>query len=433
MPKEKQVKLNYPQSKFIFSNDLNVCIKGTWGCGKSLAGLIAANIECENIPNNLYLIIRKEYCDLRDSTMKDWDAEFGDRHPIVGNDVRYPNGSVLMFRHGDDINALKNANLGGALMIQAEEMCEEDFYFLRGRLRRKEGTRQLRLECNYDGHNWIYKLFNEMKIGELITTNTFDNEMNLPADYIESLKKLPDRMQRIHLYGSDEESTGLVFDEFRAHKHLIAPYKLPTEFERVFALDHGLTNPTAVLWGAIDYDGKIYIFDEHYEAGKLISYHSAQIKLRGNASTRFIDPSCFNKIASQNRIYSIAEEYADNGIQFQPANNEVLAGINRVNEYFKSDMLFIFKNCTNTIREIESYKWKELKPGSEHNRPEEPVKRNDHAMDALRYLVMSRPQATAKPPASEYKTHDERIFDNIQKQIKRQQEEERQQESEMYI
>ena len=40
------------------------------------------------------------------------------------------------------------------------------------------------------------------------------------------------------------------------------------------------------------------------------------------------------------------------------------------------------------LEEIVDYKWKELKHGFEtKNLPEEPIKKNDHAMDCLRYLV----------------------------------------------
>lgn len=392
------IKLNHKQDEFIFSESEFVCIKGTWGCGKSLAGLIAVDRECQENPGNLYLICRKEWVDLRDSTMKDWASEIG--RPIVSNDVRYPNGSIVMFRHGDDINSLKNSNLGGALMIQAEEMSEEDFWFIKGRLRRKQGTRQLRLECNYDGHNWIYRLFNKEKIGHLITTNTFDNEKNLPSDYIPGLMKLPKKLQERHLYGSDADMEGAVWDEYSEAKHVVAPFEIPQGWTRIIALDHGATNPTAVLWGAVDYDENVFIFDEHYEAGKVVSYHADQIKARSieGISDWLIDPACMAKTNPKNgQLYSVWDEYNDNGLgKFRPANNAVLAGLNRVNEYFKGKRLFIFKNCVNLIREIESYKWQKLKPGQEKNEPDAPVKKNDHACDALRYLIMSRPEASEK-------------------------------------
>lgn len=387
------IRLNKKQDEFIFSTAETVCIKGTWGCGKSLAGLIAADRECQEHANNLYLICRKEWVDLRDSTMKDWASEIG--RPIVGNDVRYPNGSILMFRHGDDLNSLKNTNLGGALIVQAEEENEETFYFIQGRLRRKEGTRQLRLECNYDGKNWIYKLFNQNKIGHLVLTNTFDNESNLPPDYIARLMKMPKKLQERHLYGSDADTEGQVWDEYSEGKHVIDPFEIPSEWSRIVVLDHGVTNPTAVLWVAVDFDGNCIVYDEHYEAGKIVSYHASKIKARDNARVEdwLIDPSCAAKTNQRDgRIFSIIDEYEDNGIYFRPANNNVLAGINRVNEYFKSGRLRIFKNCTRLIDEVGEYKWKKLKPGEQKNEPDAPVKRKDHACDALRYAIMSRPE-----------------------------------------
>lgn len=397
---QKIRELTKPQDEFIFAIDEFVFLKGTWGCGKSLAGLIAACRECEEYPNNLYLIIRKEWVDLRDSTMKDWMDEFGDMYPIIGNDARLPNGSILMFRHGDDINALKNVNLGGALMVQGEEMTEDDFWFLKGRLRRKEGTRQLRVECNYDGHNWIYRLANEKKKsdgspfegGKLITTNTFDNKKNLPDDYIPGLMKLPKNLRDRHLYGSDADMEGVVWSEFDRSRHVIDPFYIPNQWKKLIALDHGVTNPTAVIFSAVDWDGTVIIYDEHYEAGKPVSYHAEAIKNRKIEDGRYwIDPSCFAKTQSKDRDYrSIADEYKDYGVIFNPADNTLLTGINRVNEFFKTDKIKIFRSCENTIREIENWKWRKLKPGVYKNQPDEPMDKDDHLCDCIRYIIMSR-------------------------------------------
>lgn len=373
-----------------------------------MAGLLSANKECEEISNNLYLVIRKEWVDLRDSTLHDWNSWIGKLVDGEKN-VKYTNGSVLMFRHGEDLNALKNINLGGCLMVQAEEMTEDDFWFLNGRLRRQEGTRQLRLECNYDGHNWIYQQFNIKKIGTLLTTNTFDNEANLPPDYIPNLKLLPKRLQERYLYGSDADMEGRVWDEFSYDKNVRDPFYIPSGWDKIVVLDHGFSNPTAILWGAIDWDGNIFIYDEHYEAGKVISHHAEQIKKRDNSEVRrwFIDPSCSARTQQKKyesgivELHSIIDEYRDCGIRFEPADNTLLAGINRVNECFKSGRLVIFKNCVNTLREVENWKWRRIKPGVQSDQPEEPVNKDDHTCDCLRYLLMSRMQAT------EFKTEKE--------------------------
>ncbi len=403
-PEPKEMFLTYQQDKFIFAKDEFVCLKGTWRSGKSLAALWAVDKECEENPCNLYLVARKEWPDLRDSTLHDWNKFVG--RPIDGTrNVHYPNGSVLMFRHGDDLNSFKNVTLGGALMIQAEEMIEEDFWFLKGRLSRKEGTNRLRLECNYDGHNWIYRLFNKEKIGTLITTNTFDNEANLPPDYIPGLMKLPKKLQERHLYGSDADMEGIVWEEFSYAKNVLAPFHIPSSWKKVVILDHGFTNPTAVIWIALDWDGNAYIYDEHYEAGEPISYHAQQVKLRDNSNVKkwLIDPSCAARTQQKKyangkiKIHSILDEYKEEGIKFEPADHTQLTGINRANEDFKDSKLFIFKSCVNTIDEVSNWKWKTLKPGVQKNSPDEPVDYRNHTCDCIIYFENSRIQATEFP------------------------------------
>ena len=397
-------KLLKPQDSFIFSKAKFPAIVGTWGCGKSLAGLYAANLECENNPNSLYLIIRKEFVDLRDSTMQDWTNEIG-RVWDGNKNVNYENGSVLMFRHGSDIDSLKNTNLSGALFIQAEEMTEQEFWFVCGRLRRKTGSLQLRLEANYNGHNWIYKLWKKKDIvvpyGSMITaddfhlteTCTLDNKENLPAAYIASLEMLPEKLKRRHYLGSWDEAQGLVYDEYSENKHNVEPIHIPTEWEKGFVLDHGFTNPTAVLWYAIDWDGNIWLYDEHYEREKPPSHHADRIKERGLKSG-LCDPSIFSKTQSRganSQIFSIADEYRDFGITLRPATRgSDESGIARVNEFFKAGKIRVFKHMKNFTEEINNWKYKTANQKIMTNAPEEPEDKDNHLMDCLKYLIVSR-------------------------------------------
>lgn len=406
---EKQ--LLFPQDQFIFSKAKFPAIVGTWGCGKSLAGLYAANLECENHPNSLYLIIRKEFVDLRDSTMQDWTNEIG-RAWDGNKNVNYDNGSVLMFRHGSDIDSLKNTNLSGALFIQAEEMTEEEFWFVCGRLRRKQGSLQLRIEANYNGHNWIYKLWKKRDINippgsmitaddfHLIETNTLDNKENLPASYIASLEMLPEKLKRRHYLGSWDEAQGLVYDEFSENKHVVQPFDIPETWERGFVLDHGFTNPTAVLWYAIDYDGNIILWDEHYEREKPPSYHAEQI-LKRELQNGYCDPSVFAKTQSRGHssdLFSIADEYRDFGVNLSPAlRGSDASGIARVNEFFKAGKIKVFSTLTNFLEEINNWKYKTSNARVITNAPETPEDKDNHLMDDLKYLIVSRFTASINP------------------------------------
>lgn len=415
----KPKQLLFAQDRFIFSKAKFPAIVGTWGCGKSLAGLYAANLECEEHANNLYLVIRKEFVDLRDSTMQDWSAEIG--RPWDGDkNVNYDNGSVLMFRHGKDIDSLKNTNLGGALIIQAEEMTEEEFWFIVGRLRRKFGSLKCRLEANYNGHNWIYKLWKKRDIkaihGSTITpddfhlteTCTLDNKENLPASYIASLEMLPEKLKKRHYLGSWDEAQGLVFDEFSENRHTIKPIEISEHWEKGFVLDHGFTNPTAVLWYAIDFDGNIYLYDEHYENEKTPSYHSERIKER-RLHSGWCDPSVFAKTQSRgsnSELFSIADEYRDFGISLSPAlRGSDASGIARVNEFFKAGRIRVFDTLSNFLNEINNWKYRVSSSRTLTNLPEEPEDKDNHLMDCLKYLVVSRFTASEKPePKAERKS-----------------------------
>jgi len=104
---------------------------------------------------------------------------------------------------------------------------------------------------------------------------------------------------------------------------------------------------------------------------------------------------------------AVVAEYLDHGIDTVPAANGLRAGINRVGEYLRVDperihpltgekgspRLFVFGSCENLIREFPRYRWRQLQSAEmgARNQPEEPLGVDDHALDALRYFLASRP------------------------------------------
>ena len=68
------------------------------------------------------------------------------------------------------------------------------------------------------------------------------------------------------------------------------------------------------------------------------------------------------------------------------ANNEVLDGIRFVSNLFTQGDLVICEECHNLIREMGSYVWdtRSMKLGED-----KPLKQNDHALDAMRYVLFT--------------------------------------------
>jgi hypothetical protein len=199
-------------------------------------------------------------------------------------------------------------------------------------------------------------------------------------------------------YGLFQSDTGPVYTEFDINRHVIEPFSVPFEWQDCLSIDPGLKNPLSCHFYAVDYDGNIYVLAEHYESGLSVEEHAKKIKdiadrigwRKGSDGKlkSLIDSAANQKTLAG--IKSVSELFYDNGINVNSnVDKDLFTGINRVKSYFKNDRLFIFKNCVNLIRELKSYRWGD---------GDLPVKKDDHALDELRYYVMTKPKLTQLPP-----------------------------------
>lgn len=210
--------------------------------------------------------------------------------------------------------------------------------------------------------------------------------------------------------------TGLVYKDFDRDIHVVEPFDIPGSWSIYRGIDFGSTNPTAALWIAVDGDDNHYVVAEHYATGQTIDYHAGVINsnpLSKRVVSTYGDPSGAQWIS----------EFAQRGLYITPAlkeigqafNTWVTFGIDKVAQKLKPlpghavpslqkrdegvaihvnrglPSLFIFSNSPNTIREFETYRWKEksVTQAQDLNNPDVVEKANDHALDALRYFAVS--------------------------------------------
>jgi len=211
-----RVKLRPYQDKFIFSKDKFPALISGWGTGKTLALIMKAVLKSQKYPKNLGIIARKEFEDLRDSTCKDFE-EYTGMKISSKREVCFPNGSIIMFRHLEELNNIQNINLGWFAIEQAEELENDDIFLkMIGRLRRKNcGIQQGFIIGNTCGHNWIYELWKlgslkaiqeriKMELPEgtnlaaLYEAATFDNNENLDPQFLSTLRLLKERRPKLY-------------------------------------------------------------------------------------------------------------------------------------------------------------------------------------------------------------------------------------------
>lgn len=199
-------------------------------------------------------------------------------------------------------------------------------------------------------------------------------------------------------YGRFRANAGLVYPEFDESVHVIDPFEVPLDWQDVVSIDPGLKNPLSAHFYCVDNDDNVYVVAEHYEEGRDVDYHAARLREKADALNWHRDASgrlsaLIDSAAGQRTLASsksVSELFYERGVAVNPkVNKELFSGISRVRSYFaaRPARIFIFRSCVNLIREIKSYRWGEQ---------DAPVKRDDHALDELRYYIMSRP--AYRPP-----------------------------------
>ncbi len=197
-------------------------------------------------------------------------------------------------------------------------------------------------------------------------------------------------------FGKFSAEGGLVYPEFDEQTHVIAPFPIPPGWQDKISIDPGLKNPLSAHWYCTDFDGNVYVVAEHYAAGEDVDFHASAIRaiseklgwkrdVKGRIEALIDSAAGQRTLASQR---SVSELFYERGILVDPrVDKDVFAGIAQVKSYLNPHNglpnLYLFPCCTNMIREFKGYFW-----GS----GESPVKRDDHAMDELRYYLMSRPR-----------------------------------------
>jgi PBSX family phage terminase large subunit len=382
------------QNKFHKSIAKYRLLAGGFGTGKTTSLCLEVIKECFKYPQNYVLLGRKDLPELKSTTLKELLDLLPEKLIVNHNKqdrvIQLINGSEIYYMNLDDsreaAEKIKSLNLGSCAIDQLEEIDENVFLAIQGRLRRQSASRNFFATCNPAGHDWVFnKWKKDPQPGyELFETITLEN-IYLPKDYVEELLKYPERWVKRFVYCSWDDFEGIVYNEFVEAKHK-KMYNPSDADSHCIVMDYGFRNPTAIGFWAVDYDGVSHLYDEFYESGKLINQISEEIKKNRfwKTARKLADPSIFN---TQRDGKSIADEFSENGIYFQPANNDVLQGIIKVNELFKADKITIGDNCQSWLNEHGGYKWKEIKPGQTRNDFEEPIKKNDHMMDMTRYFV----------------------------------------------
>ncbi len=357
---------------------------GGVGSGKTTAGCLFSLKQAVEKSNTLGVIATKTYNMLRDVIIRRFlelcpDQIIQDYNKMEKR-IELKNESEILFRplnREKQIDKLRGLTINWAWIDEAAYVDEYGFEVLQARMR--EGTDQcLAVTTTPAGKNWIYDRFIDEDRDEYSAVSGVTSMQNpyLPENYVSDLREeYSEEYLRQEVFAEFVKFQGLVYKEFRRNKHLLTREETKDidVDEYLFGYDAGYRNPRVLLKIAKTPNDKYVVVDEFYRTESNLSDAIGVFKENylSDRGTVFCDPSAKAEI----------EEMKKNDIRAKAGDNEVSAGIQKIKELLSNEYLFVSEKCTNLLEELESYRWRD------DDSRDEPVKENDHALDALRYAL----------------------------------------------
>ncbi len=394
--------LHTRQLEFVTATEHFLALVGGIGSGKTISGVVRSILasfgqigdQRGRVPNS-GMITAPTYPMLRDATLHTFFEYAGyPKRPgsLVADfnksemQATMINGSRILFRSADNPDRLRGPNLSYWFGDEAAMYSPAVWRVMIGRLREHGVFGYAWLSTTPRGRNWLWKQFVQTatKRHRIIKAKTRDNPF-AAVDFVESLEaEYSGDFAAQELDGEFVAHEGLIYPEFDRDRHkLVGSVDLPHAKRIVAGVDWGFTNPGVITVGAAGGDGQVSVLAEEYRRQRRIEeWVDVAVQMRDTWGIErfYCDPSEPTYIDKFNQA----------GLKAEPANNDVNAGIQEVRRLLvvrrdDKPRLFVSSACGNLISEFEQYQWAEGRDGL----TDKPLKANDHAMDALRYMLIA--------------------------------------------
>ena len=441
------------QTEFLQRTEFEVLFGGATGPGKTDCLIAVMTRYIEN-PRYRGLILRRTTPQMRE--IRDRCHEL---YPALGGiylsgDKRwtFPSGAMITLGHMNNEVDMYNYHGHQFHWIGFDELTqflESQYIYIFSRVRTIDPEIPCRVLSTSNpgniGHNWVKerfqpgerdgKTFYDKKTGlsrVFIPATVEDNPtlFDNDPDYVKRLESASDINVKRYRHGIWDAFEGQIFNELVKSLHGYEDFPILSDWERVCVLDWGFAKPFVVLWFAIDYDGIMYLYREWY--GSMREHHEAEserwnqgLKLQAwevargileiereageKIRRRIADPNIWGKHPEfrkkEARGPTINDDFIQEGVYFQKADNDRIAGKLQVHKRLKPEievdketgevvsqkaMLMVANSCNSFWRTMP------LLAEDPKNPDDVNTDQEDHIYDAVRYMCMSRPLTPKK-------------------------------------
>ncbi|MFE1024967.1 phage terminase large subunit [Streptomyces sp. NPDC058818] len=409
--------------------DPECLISGATGTGKSVAALMKVHLACLMTPKVRALLLRRWHTDLTSSTLVTFREKVakeaidaGMVHFYGGSSqepaaFRYQNGSTILVGGLDRSSKLLSTEFDLVFVDEAIETTAEQLDTIITRLRNGVlSYQQLLLATNPGPPTHQLKVRADAGRCRMLYSKHEDNPRLYDADagewtedgkaYIARLESLPGVAYQRRRWGRWVAAEGQVYENWNPEIHVIDPFPVPDDWQRWWSIDWGFTAPFVWQDWAEDHDGRLYLVREVVKTQRIVEDHAKEIKrITTNKQGEWLAPTA---VIADHDAEDRATFEKHMGIGTISAKKGKTAGIQAFQSRLEKaadgkPRLMVFRNALKyrdhamvdamkpigLAEEIPGYVWAS-KAGSSTDLKEEPVKENDHSLDAARYVVAQR-------------------------------------------
>jgi len=415
--------------------DFEIIIQGPAETGKTFAALWRVDTFLRQYPKSVGIIVRKTRASLFATVLRTYAKIIH----LKGNDVKpfggqkpewydYPNGSRLYVDGLDKAEKLLSGEFDIIYGNQVEEFLLGDWETLTTRATGRAGNAPYTLvlgDCNpATQHHWILQRKSIKLLPSFHTDNPrLYDALGVLTDAGKRVMEILGNLSGVRFFrlfkGLWVSAEGAIYNEYDPEKHLCDWFDPPLDWLRIVSIDFGYNNPFVCQWWAFSPDDVLYLYREIYMTGRLVDDHAKQIQqlekwylLDANGDVLLDSRSQPIPNPQREEIYAYIADHdaedratlAKNGLETIRAFKPVKLGIEAVQlrmrlrgdglpriRYMRDALVEVDPELvenhkpTCTADEIESYVWAKAADGKPVK--EEPVKKDDHGMDSMRYLV----------------------------------------------